>query len=68
MTTKQYRAALKTLGLSQRGFARIIGMGERSSRRWALDEARVPDPVAILLRLMLDGKISAADVQTAAHT
>jgi len=35
----QYRVALKKLGLTQVEAAHLFGAGERSSRRWALDEA-----------------------------
>lgn len=67
MTANQYRAALKKLGLSQRGFAKLVGSGERTSRRWALGEAEVPECIAILLRLMLAGKVTAEDVRNASR-
>lgn len=63
MTANQYRVALDRLSLSQRGAAKLFGVGERTSRRWALGEADVPQPVAILLRLMLSGKITVADIE-----
>jgi hypothetical protein len=62
MTARQYRAALSRLGLSQAGAAALVGADPRTSRRWALDERAVPESVAILLRLMLAGKIAAADI------
>jgi len=63
MTPIQFRAALDRLSLSQRGAAKLFMVGERTSRRWALGEADVPPPVAILLRLMLAGKVTIDDVK-----
>lgn len=63
MTSQQYRAALKKLDISQQGAARLFKLGFRTSRRYALNEAKVPESIAILLRLMLAGKISAADIE-----
>lgn len=63
MTAKQFQAAIDRLGLSQVGVARLLGADPRTARRWALDERSVPEPVAILLRLMLAGKISADDIE-----
>lgn len=65
MTAKQFSAALDRLGLSQLGAARIFKANGRTARRWALGERSVPEPVAILLRLMLAGKISVADIESA---
>jgi DNA-binding transcriptional regulator YiaG len=63
MTAMQYRAAIEKLGLSQQGAARFLGVGERTSRRWALDEVRVPESVAMLLRLMIRLKLKPEDVR-----
>jgi len=57
MTADQYRAALKKLGLTQLAAGDLFRVGPRTSRRWALDEARVPDAVAMLLALMLKKRI-----------
>jgi hypothetical protein len=57
MTTEEYRAALEKLGINQQAAGRLFVVGARTSRRWALGEARIPMPVAILLRLMLKKKI-----------
>lgn len=64
MTPKQFQAAIDRLGLSQVGAARLFGADPRTARRWALGERSVPEPVAVLLRLMLAGKITADDVKT----
>lgn len=62
MTANQYRTAIEKLGLSQRGAAAFLGVDERTSRRWALDEIPVPDSVAKLLRLMVRLKLKPEDV------
>lgn len=63
MTANQYRSALSRLGLTQVGAARLFSAGERTSRRWASGEADVPRSVAILLRLLLAGKITVKDIE-----
>lgn len=64
MTAKQFQAAIDRLGLSQLGAARLFKADGRTARRWALGERTVPETVAILLRLMLLGKITAEDIET----
>lgn len=63
MTANQFRDAIKKLGLSQRKAGDFLGVDERSSRRWACDEADVPESVAKLLRLMVRLKLSPDDVK-----
>jgi len=63
VTPTQYRTALAKLELSQVGAARLFGVGERTSRRWA--EEGVSGVPEILLRLMLAGKITVKDVERA---
>jgi transcriptional regulator with XRE-family HTH domain len=63
MTANQFRAALDRLGLSQLGAARLFGADGRTARRWALGERSIPPTVAILIRLMLAGKIKPADIE-----
>ena len=63
MTANQFRAALRRLALSQGGAARLVGADERTGRRWALGERSVPDCVAILLKLLIAGKITIQDVE-----
>lgn len=60
MTANQFRAALARLELSQLGAARLFGVGERTARRWA--EVGVTGTAEILIRLMLAGKVTAADI------
>lgn len=65
MTPKQFRAALRSLGLSQAAAAALVGADPRTARRWALDEVAIPECVAILLRLLVAGKITVADIEGA---
>ncbi len=67
MTANQFRAALSRLGLSQAGAGKLVGADPRTARRWALGERQVPACVAILLRLLVAGKITADDVQAASR-
>jgi len=62
MTAKQFQAAIDRLGLSQVGAARLFGSDPRTARRWSIGERSVPEPVAIILRLMIAGKITADDI------
>jgi hypothetical protein len=64
MTPVQFRHALDRLKLSQLGAGRLFGAeSERTPRRWASGERSVPKSVAILLRLMLAGKVSVQDIE-----
>lgn len=63
MTSQQYRDALSKLHLTQVEFAHLIGRGERTSRRWALDETDVPPEVAIILRAMLKGWLTVEQIE-----
>lgn len=61
MTANQYRAALAKLELSQVGAARLFGVNDVTSRRWA--KSGVTGTVAILLRLLLAKKITVEDIE-----
>lgn len=65
MTANQFRAALDRLELTQTSAAKILDANDRTVRRWASDERSVPVQVGILLRLMVSGKITPADVESA---
>jgi plasmid maintenance system antidote protein VapI len=53
MTPQQFRLALKRLGLTQVAAARQLGVDPRTVRKWVGAERRIPEPVAILLRVWL---------------
>lgn len=65
MTSNQYRAALKTLDLSQHRAAALLGLAPRTSAGYALGEYPVPPTVATLLRLLVKGKITPQDIKDA---
>lgn len=62
MTSRQFQMAIERLGLSQVGAARLVKADGRTVRRWVAGERSVPECVAILLRLLMAGKISQADI------
>jgi DNA-binding transcriptional regulator YiaG len=53
MTPDQYRTAIEKLGLSQTSAAKLLGVDERTSRRWANGERDVPAPAARFLRYLI---------------
>lgn len=62
MSAAQYRDALEELETTQVGGAKLLGVDERTSRRWAseADDARdVPNPVARFLRYLIAKKQTA---------
>jgi hypothetical protein len=63
MTSDQYRAGLTQLELTQVGFAALLGLHDVTTRRWA--RFGVSGPPAILLQLMVDAKITPADIEQA---
>ena len=65
MTARQYRAALAKIGYSQLRVAKLLGIAGRTSQGYALGETAIPTPAAIVLRLLMDGKITVADVEAA---
>jgi DNA-binding transcriptional regulator YiaG len=53
MTTDDYRAAIEALGLSQVAASKLLGVDERTSRRWATGERDVPPPAARFLQYLI---------------
>lgn len=62
MTADEYRDALARLDLSQVGAAKLFGVNDRTSRRWARAEQEIPRAVAIALRLMIRFDVKPADL------
>jgi hypothetical protein len=61
LTPKQYKAAIKALGLSQEGSGVWLGVSKRTGQNYA---AKGPsEPVAKLLRLCIKLKLSPDDVK-----
>jgi len=53
VTPHQLRAALKRLKVSQMEASRRLGVDPSTVRRWLSGARRIPEPVAILLRIWL---------------
>lgn len=53
MTPDEYRSAIEKLGLSQVEAARLLGVDERTSRRWACGERDVSPPAVRFLRYLI---------------
>lgn len=53
MSPDDYRAALEKLGLSQVAAARLLGVDDRTSRRWACGERDIPPPAVRFLRYLI---------------
>ena len=62
MDAQEYRSALDKLGMTQLAAGELFIVGSRTSRRWALDDGRIPAAVAMLLRLMVKGKLAEDDI------
>lgn len=66
MTANEYKAALTTLGISHEAVAETLGIGVRSSYRYAR-EGGVPKPVSIAIGLLLDAKKHEPKKKKSAH-
>ena len=62
MTNKQFQRALAKLGMSQRQFAAMFGIGERTVHRYVA-EGVTNCPAAILLTLLINRKITCDDIR-----
>jgi hypothetical protein len=63
MTAAQYRSALAQLGLTPTAAARLLGIDERTSRRYARQGVR--GPADLLIRLVLTKRVTATDINFA---
>ena len=66
MTPTALRAALSRLRLTQVEAGRLFGYddGGRSVRRWLAGDNPIPPAVAVLIHLMLDGKVTVDDINS----
>lgn len=65
MTPTDLRTILQHLGLTQAGAAAVLGVSERAVRSWIAGYRNIPAAEQKLLRLMLDGTLTAEQVQRA---
>jgi DNA-binding transcriptional regulator YiaG len=57
MTAKEFRGARRKLGLSARGMANALDMGEwgsRTVRRWEAGDSPIPGPAAVAVKLLIE--------------
>jgi hypothetical protein len=64
MRPDRYRAALDKLGLSATTAASLLGVSGPTSRRWA-SQGTIQGAAEILLKLLVAGRISPADIRRA---
>lgn len=50
---KAYRAAIATLGMSQVGAGRYLGVSDRTARRFVSGDAEIPASAVLLLRSLI---------------
>ena len=63
MTPKQYKAALKTIGISNYKAAPWLGIALRTAQNYASGERPVPATLARLLRLVISLKLDPSKAQ-----
>lgn len=57
MTPTDLRATITRLGLSQVGAAKVLGIDDRTMRRWIAGEREISPPAILALRMMVNYKI-----------
>jgi hypothetical protein len=60
MTGEEYKAIIAYLGMTQEGAGRWLGLSERTGQNYA--KFGPPEPVAKLLRLIVEREIQPEDV------
>jgi DNA-binding transcriptional regulator YdaS (Cro superfamily) len=65
LNSTQYRTSVAALGLTLAGAARLLGVDERTSRRWASGEREVPETVARFLSFLISADIKPDEVMRA---
>jgi hypothetical protein len=63
MNAQGFCRALERLEVTQTYVGELFGYTDRAVRRWAANDS--PPAAAILLQLMIDKKITAADIESA---
>ena len=62
MDGAEFWTKLQKLGFSQVGFARAMGLGDRTVRRWCAGHDPVPLYIAMLINLMIKTKTNPEDL------
>lgn len=63
MSATELRSAVETLGVSQQGLARFLGVSYRAMRSWISGENATPKTVALVVRIMVRSGITTEDVE-----
>jgi hypothetical protein len=63
ISTRTYRRYLEQLEISQGRASKMLGLSPRTGRRYALREVAIPEPVNIVLRLMLKHGITPEEIE-----
>jgi hypothetical protein len=66
LTSRQFKMAIRSLGLSQGRAARLCGYYPGTAKKWASGGRKVPEPVAIILRLLLAGELTVEQLENIA--
>jgi DNA-binding transcriptional regulator YiaG len=54
MTPRQFKAAIKSLGMTQAGAGRYLGLSERTARRYISGDAKPSAAEVLLLRSLIE--------------
>jgi transcriptional regulator with XRE-family HTH domain len=65
MTSEQLRSTIESLGITQAGAARLLGVAARTMRYWLAGKREIPTASAILLRLLDRNRVTFRDVTDA---
>jgi hypothetical protein len=65
MTAGELRLVLMRLDWTQEFTARLLGRSARAVRHWIAGDRAIPPEAAIVLRLLVRDRISAADIEAA---
>lgn len=67
MNGHELRLHLNALGIPQRKFAALMEVSYSTVKRWLTDEAPIPMPVVIILRLLNHGVVTTQWIERAAQ-
>jgi DNA-binding transcriptional regulator YdaS (Cro superfamily) len=65
MTSAELRAILDQLHITQLAAARLLGHHRRSMEHWVRGDRQIPPTLAIVLRLLVVGRIAVDDIERA---
>jgi DNA-binding transcriptional regulator YiaG len=62
MRASQFRAAEEHFGLEKQEFASLLGVDARTARRWSTGDRAIPKPIARLITMLLNSKMSGQEL------